>query len=227
MPFVTDSPEDAKQPGESTPASPSDEGDLAAARRRLPRWAVPWLVFTAVLVAAGAATLVLHGLGTIGSSGGSSKTYGCLVQVEPGRAGEAEDYCDRYVRDLSRRGELTQAQRDALAPDQERAEQALRWPGWCIRPAPPHVPDCARRGLTNRVESDHPGQADVEAVRVALHEAGFTTAVVRLARPNDPAVNGSIFFAIPLGEACFVGYLKSLRGGGSQTLVGRLPNGHC
>jgi hypothetical protein len=227
MPFVTDLPEDAKTPSESTPAGPPEEPDFAAGRSRLPRWAVPWLVFTAVLVIAGAATLVLRGLGTIGSSGGSSKIYGCLVEVEPGQADQAEDYCDRYVRDLSRRGELTQPKRDALAADQERAVQALRWPGWCVRPAPPHVADCARRGLTNLVESDHPGPADVEAVREALDEAGFTTAVVRLARPNDPAMNGSIFFAIPLSEACFVGYMKSLRGGGSQSLVGRLPNGHC
>jgi hypothetical protein len=227
MPFVTDSPEDAKTPGESTPSGPPEEPHLAAGRRRLPRWAVPWLVFTVVLVIAGAATLVLNGLGTSGLSGGSSKIYSCLVEVEPGQTDEAEDYCDRYVRDLSRRGDLTQAQRDAAATDQERAQQALRWPGWCVRPAPPQVADCARRGLANRVESDHPGPADVEAIREALHEAGFTTAVVRLARPNDPAMNGSIFFAIPIGEACFVGYMKSLGGGGSQTLVGRLPNGHC
>ncbi|WP_446218827.1 hypothetical protein [Micromonospora sp. IBHARD004] len=225
---MTHSPVEAKTPGASTPAGPPEGPDPAAGRRRrLPRWAVPGLVFAAVLLTAGAATLVLHGHGTIGSSGGSSKLVGCLVEVEPGQADEAKEYCDRYVRDLSRRGELTQVQRDAAAADQERAEQALRWPGWCVRPAPPHVAECVRRGLTNVVESDHPGPADVEVIRKSLGEAGFTTAVIRLARPNDPAENGSIFLAIPLGEACFVGYMKSLNGGVSWTLVGRLPNGHC
>jgi hypothetical protein len=229
MPFVTGSPEDAKTPGESTPASPRDERHLAAGRRRLPRWAVPGLVFAAVLVTAGAAILVLRGFGPIGSSGGSPKLYSCFMGEvgEPEQAEEAKEYCDRYGRDLSRRRDLTQAQRDALADDQKRAEQALSWPGWCLRPAPPQVAECDRRGLTNRVESDHPGPADVEVVRKALDEAGFTTAVVRLARPDDPAVHGSIFFAIPLGDACFVGYMKTAQRGGSRNLVGRLPNGQC
>jgi hypothetical protein len=231
MPFVTGLPEDAETPNESTPAGPPEEPDLAAGRRPLPRRAVPWLVFTVALVIAGSATLVQSGPGTTGWSGGSQRgprrIVGCLVAVRPGHAEEAKDYCDRYFRDVARRSELTQPERDALAADQERAEQALRRPGWCVTPPPPLVADCARRGLTNLAEPHHPGPADVQVVRQALDEAGFTTAVVRLARPNDPAMNGSIFFVIPLGEACFVGYMNSLAGGGGHSLVGRLPNGHC
>jgi len=188
---------------------------------------VLWLVFTAVLAVAGAATLVLGQMGRVGPSAGSSKTYGCVRMVPANRADDDPDYCDRHVRDLSRRVELTQAQRDALAADQKRAEQALDGPGWCVGPMPADPADCARRRLTNRAEADRPDPADVEAVRQALREAGFAGAVVRIARRDDPATHGSIFFAIPLGDACFVGYLQSLRGGGSRSLVGRLPDGRC
>jgi hypothetical protein len=227
MPLVTDSPEDAQKPGEPPTASSLVEPDLAAGRRRLPRWAVPLLALTAVPATAGAATLALNPGDTVAEPSGSSKTYACTVMLAANEVDKVKDYCDRYVRDLSRRVELTQAQRDALAADQKRAEQALDRPGRCVWPARSHTVDCARWRLVDRAGSDDPGPADVEAVREALREGGFTDAVVRLARPDDPAMPGSIFFSIPLGDACLLGYMTSLRGGGSRTLAGRLPNGHC
>ena len=207
---------------------------------------MPLLVFMAVVVAVGAVILLLdpagiresgpgHGPGPVepaAASTGSSNAYICLGPAGNG-ADIARDYCDRYVRDLSQRAELTQAQRDALDADRRRVEYALSRLDSCAWPSPSDVAACARSRLADgpasspRPASEQLGPADVEAVQAALRDAGFNDALVRLARSEDPATDGSIFLAVPLKDACLLGYLDSLRAGGNRYLAGRLPNGRC
>jgi hypothetical protein len=202
----------------------TEEPDHPVPRRRLPRSAVLWLVFGAVLAIAGTAALVLDRMGRPGST----KSYGC-IQIQPASGPIDEGYCGRYARDVSRRTELTRSRRDALADDEKRATEAVLRPGSCIGPMalPSQVADCARLRLASRPVAGQFTPVDVAAVREVLVQAGFTGSVVRIARPDDPATRGSIFFDVPLDGACFMGHLDSLGGGGSWNLVGRLPNGRC
>jgi hypothetical protein len=203
----------------------TEEPDHPVPRRRLPRWAVLWLVSGAVLAIAGTAALVLDRVGRPGST----KSYSC-IEIRAVNSPDTDDgYCGRYVRDVSRRTELTQARRDALADDENRVTQAVLRPGLCVGPMalPPEIADCARLRLATRPAAGPPTPADATAVRAALVQAGFADAVVRIARPDDPASHGSIFFDVPLDGACFMGHLDSLAGGGGWGLVGRLPDGRC
>jgi hypothetical protein len=60
----------------------------------------------------------------------------------------------------------------------------------------------------------------------ALRRAGFAGAVVRVARPDDPAPVGRLMYAAPAGPACLLGYFS--RDNGEQPRVeGRLPDGTC
>jgi hypothetical protein len=67
----------------------------------------------------------------------------------------------------------------------------------------------------------------VAAVHRSLDEAGFAGATVRIAGVDDPAPRGTILYAVPLDDACLIGYRATLRGGGGYTLAGRLPQGTC
>ncbi|WP_433218392.1 DUF6993 domain-containing protein [Dactylosporangium sp. CS-047395] len=192
------------------------------------RWGIIALVVVAVLTVLGGATaLILTRLSGAPLTSPSPRYVSCI------QFGTSDkEYCDRFVDDIARRDELTQEQRDALEPDAKRAREAARNPALCR--------DLAR-GLENRQfaqcagvssGSDRgagraPTPADAEAIRLALEQAGFPGAVVRVARDNDPAPHGTILFAVPIGDACLLGYQAAGSGGGGFTLQGHLPGGRC
>jgi hypothetical protein len=68
--------------------------------------------------------------------------------------------------------------------------------------------------------------ANVDHLRDVLSNAGYPDAIVRLARPVDPAPDGSIVFGVPIGTGCVIGDLD-LYGLKSISAVGTLPDGHC
>jgi hypothetical protein len=160
--------------------------------------------------------------------------------VEPGAARD-DGYCVRAAQDAMRRTELTEADRTRLAPDLKKAQQALSWPGICAQLSGPgypssRFPQCD--GLPRRDGMDGSGSGssgggrradsmDARSIRLSFDRAGFPGATVRIAGGADPAPRGSIVFGVPVGDACFVGFVYSLQGGGSYALSGRLPDGSC
>ena len=67
-----------------------------------------------------------------------------------------------------------------------------------------------------------PDPVQLELARRALVAAGFDDVTVRQARPDDPAPAGATIYAAAVGPACIV-----LAEGGSDQILGRLPDGHC
>jgi hypothetical protein len=62
-------------------------------------------------------------------------------------------------------------------------------------------------------------------VRAALEKAGYPAAVIRTARPDDPAPAGSLLLAVPAGAECVLLFDD---GDYSQSwTAGRLPGGEC
>jgi hypothetical protein len=228
-------------------------GEGAGPGARRSRWAIAVLAGVAVLVVTGVAAVVFGHLGgggtPVGSPGsssaahptGSKRYFACAGIMQPGAAPDM-DYCARMAEDAMRRTELTEADKARLAADQKKAEQALSWPGFCAdmyRPGYPSgrgLPQCD--GLPKRDSMDgsgygsasgdrRPDSMDARAIRISLDRAGFPGSVVRIAAGTDPAPRGSILFGVPVKDACLVGFMYSLRGGGSYGLAGRLPDGRC
>ncbi|MFL6074367.1 MAG: hypothetical protein ACJ73S_13315 [Mycobacteriales bacterium] len=149
------------------------------------------------------------------SSQGAAAAFLCMATEED----DPTATCERQAKDYARRKPLTAAQRARAEPASRAAEQALLT-------IPDHDQtscDTTVCTLVNAPVSD----TDVTATRTALANAGFPTAVVRLARPADPAAPHSLLFAIPLNRtACLVGYQTSTTGG-THNIVGPLPDNTC
>lgn len=70
--------------------------------------------------------------------------------------------------------------------------------------------------------------ADVDMVRQVLHDEGFPDAIVRLARPDDPAPPGAIMYAATLpGGACIATYAEIGEGPHHVDISGPLLDGRC
>jgi hypothetical protein len=68
--------------------------------------------------------------------------------------------------------------------------------------------------------------------RASLARVGFPDAVVRIARPDDPAPAGSLLYAVRVESACVVGHIEGIPRGypspdGRQDVLGLLPGGRC
>ncbi|WP_426509624.1 hypothetical protein ACPPVO_02200 [Dactylosporangium sp. McL0621] len=188
----------------------------------------------------GVSALVIGRLGDSPAAPPRSPKY--ISCMYAGQAGD-QGYCDRYVADVARRGDLTQEQRDRLDADMRKAERAVQTPLSCadvLGQAPSGrfaeceglpVPVRSDRGVRNRALSTGDPAADlpsfVEAIRVSLERAGYPGGTVRAARADDPAPRGTIMFGVPIAEACFVGYEAVPSGGGGYGLQGKLPDGRC
>jgi hypothetical protein len=111
-------------------------------------------------------------------------------------AGSDDSACRRMAADLFERRPLTEAE---------------------LRDAGP-----AMRALALAL----PGKADAREVSRGLAAPGHPDAVVRVARSTDPAPAGSIVFAIPMGQACLVGYVHQ-KGMTEIRPLGPLSDGTC
>ncbi|WP_203791208.1 hypothetical protein [Paractinoplanes rishiriensis] len=72
-----------------------------------------------------------------------------------------------------------------------------------------------------------PTEQDVRESRDALTKLGYTEAVIRLARPDDPAAEGTLIAGVRIGEACVLSSSTRQFGGSTLWLAGLLPGGHC
>jgi hypothetical protein len=68
---------------------------------------------------------------------------------------------------------------------------------------------------------------EVDLIVSVLRQAGFGSAVVRLAGDQDPAPAGTVIYAIEAGPGCVVGHQRGVGARGSWQVVGRLPDGGC
>jgi hypothetical protein len=104
--------------------------------------------------------------------------------------------------------------------------------------AAPAVVDAVDTARTGCTPSDHGGSpvqggsecsaagrtATPAGVRLALTEAGFRTAEVRLAGLDDPAPVGSVLYGVHLGDGCLIGYSGT---DSSSWIEGPLLDGTC
>jgi hypothetical protein len=132
----------------------------------------------------------------------------CLSQ--PGEPG----YCDRYFADQSQRDQLTEAQR--------REATVLADP---IRAAVDRLAHGRSRCVTETVNSPCRLVYDPIAVDDVRAAIARPDAIVRLARYDDPAPLGSVFYAVPMASACLIGHADSM--GPGHAVVGHLPGGRC
>ena len=148
-------------------------------------------------------------------SHGPSQPFAVICSAHPKDPG----YCDRYVADLSQRGQLTEAQRTEAtaraAPVVEAvrglAQRHSRCVAESLRPDG-GPPPC-------RLVYDPIAIADVRAVLARAD------AIVRPARRDDPAPLGSLFYAVPMADACLIGHADSTDA--QHAIVGPLPGGRC
>jgi hypothetical protein len=129
---------------------------------------------------------------------------GVIVQRDPGGVIAQAEACPQ--RQTDGRRDLTTAQRSRADAAGRRVDQAVSQA--IFSPAAP-PPD------------------QVAALRQALDRAGYRDIVVRVARPGDPALPGSLLYAVGDGPYCVIGVRVVATGSVSERVDGRLPDGRC
>ncbi|MEU7476542.1 hypothetical protein AB0A63_11210 [Lentzea sp. NPDC042327] len=149
----------------------------------------------------------------MGSSSGTSVS--CITAQD-----EKDDHCGRVAADIARRTPLTSAQRTAAEQVYNNVQRAMSVDSRCSSAPNDRCVVPSRRP---------PATDDADRRRTALERAGFVNSVVRIARPDDPAPSGALLYAVPVAEnACLVGYVTSVPGGGGGSFLGGLlPHGRC
>ncbi|WP_328475767.1 hypothetical protein OHA21_20190 [Actinoplanes sp. NBC_00393] len=67
----------------------------------------------------------------------------------------------------------------------------------------------------------------VPLVQQALARRGYTDAVVRLGRPEDPTVPGALLWAVRVGDVCVFGDIVGPERRWHEWYAGLLPDGRC
>jgi len=127
---------------------------------------------------------------------------------------DAAQDCERRAKDFAARARLSESDRAAARsrlPDARAAIESVK----CTE-------DGCQRGEIQPQGGPAPDPVQLELARRALVAAGFEDVTVRQARPDDPAPAGTTVYAAAVGPACIV-----LVEGGSEQILGRLPDGHC
>jgi hypothetical protein len=147
---------------------------------------------------------------------GTQQTFGCISW----NTADSQEVCDKSAADQAKRQPATDAQRAEAQSVMNDIDRVVRRVGRCLTS---DGNPCAG-GAATRPATD----ADAEAAGQALSNAGLRS-TVRVARPDDPAPAGSLFYAIELPSgACVVGHVSELPGGAGGTVVtGTLPDGRC
>ena len=245
-PYRSQSSEDSAPPPFASHEDRPVGVETTGAGGRRSRWLIAGAAGVVLLALTGVTALLVGHLGQTTPTAGpgpsarpsrSTRMYSCIQLANPGMARD-DGYCGRMVDDTMRRTELTEADRTRLAADLRKLQQAMSFASMCsdsIPGMPPSarmpqcdgVPRLGPRDGSGSSGDRQPDSMDARAVRLSFDRAGFPGSTVRIAAGNDPAPRGSIVFGVPVSDACFVGFVYSLRGGGSSNLSGRLPDGGC
>ncbi|WP_250002115.1 hypothetical protein [Actinoplanes sp. M2I2] len=144
----------------------------------------------------------------------------------PGRAticliNKAAEQEEAEAEALCRRRDSDEAARRPLPPRTMMDPTASRvWRAVNDAACAPDVYSCPSR----RPSTDQ----DVERIRRVLRDEGFPDAVVRLARPDDPAPAGAVMYAVTLpGDICIVADVELGNGARPADITGTLPSGRC
>jgi hypothetical protein len=191
------------------------------------RWKLP-LVFVVTLAILGGVALILRAAGSIpppaapAPSPQPRRLFACAVPAG------APDFCQYLVQQMAHRNQLSDAEYRAAAPaglDIARVVAAALPMGseHCEPPTP--LPTAGPAPC--RMVRDPGGPPDPQQVEQALLAAGYPGAVVRLAAAGAPVPPGALLYAVPVGNACIIGYENSQAGSGSQAVVGTLPDHSC
>jgi hypothetical protein len=192
------------------------------------------IAFIIVIAVLWGVEYVLGAVGTASSPGrqaAATPSARYLAVSCPGSApGAPAMDCAKLARDVAGRTPLTAAQRAAGEQVATQIWAALATASLSSDPARCVPPTAVGRAPPPcRYVPAAPTDADVERARRALAGAGFTDAVVRLARADDPAPPGALLYAVSAGDACVLGYQQDGNGTGygSHLVVGRLSTGEC
>lgn len=154
---------------------------------------------------------------------GQPVAYACGIVLPKGATempARERAYCQRAAADYGRRLPVSDEQRreaEALSPA---VRKAASNGGWCMGPL--------ERACLKRPSSHPPRPEDVDTARLWLAKTKASDSTARLARPSDPATVGSLHYAARVGDACIVGHVDSIPGGGgAEQVVGLLPGGRC
>lgn len=177
------------------------------------RPAVRVLALAALLLAVGMAAGGIHWMRAASSD---STTINMLCPSEG-------QYCGRPVPRLGDRNLQTFLN---PAPDTIVAgnyvESVVGKGRWCLKP---RDRSCNRVPLRHRVTAD-----DLRSADQALTKEGYPNRVIRLARRDDPAPQGSLLYAVQVGNACIVGHTEYVPMTGqsfSHEIFGQFLNGEC
>jgi hypothetical protein len=122
--------------------------------------------------------------------------------------------CERRAKDFAARARLTESDRAAARARLPEAREAID--------SVKCTEDGCQRAEIQPRGGPAPDPVQLELARRALVAAGFEDVTVRQARPDDPAPAGTTIYAAAVGPACIV-----LVEGGSEQILGKLPDGHC
>lgn len=187
--------------------------DAGRQRRPSGKWRLAVVATVVIGVAVAVAALV-----TDGRSGPEVPEIGCLAwRNRP----QGDEHYGREEADRARRHPITAAQHAAAEQARRDVGRVIGRIGDCVTAAGfPCERDVARRPAT---------ASDATDTAEGLSRAGFGNSVVRVARADDPAPLGSLFYAVHVADqVCVVGYVLEVPGGaGSESVVGTLPGGRC
>jgi hypothetical protein len=130
------------------------------------------------------------------------------------------DYCRRAAVDFARRSPLGDEQRRQAEGMAAAVSRAVSSGDRCMGTLEP--------SCLNPPSSHRPGPKDVDSARLRLARTGASDTSARLAGPDDPAPVGSLLYAARVGDACIIGHVNTIPGGGGAHHVGGLlPDGRC
>ncbi|MEU4689811.1 hypothetical protein [Actinoplanes sp. NPDC023714] len=168
----------------------------------------------ALLAALAVLMVALTGCGS-GTPDTAPPARGAACVADPGMD---DEYCDRFMTDLGRRTPPASEQAEAARAAETAVATALSG----------RVLDRCNAGEGSCTDliawGDQPATPEEIRDRLTSIDPG---ALVRVPRPGDPAVTGSVVFGVLVGTICVYGHQRFKKGPERVYAGGPLPGGTC
>jgi hypothetical protein len=206
----------------------------------------PWgliriLKWSAPLVVASVAAAVVMGVRATGGSASAGQAgsmaagaaqpargYYCAAYAQSDGQPSDESACRREAEDAIRRRPLNSSDGRLAVTTARRIDEVLgKLMFSCPYAGATACPNGPAAAYQSGGAAPIPMTEQATLVWQALQKSGFHEMVVRIATADDPATRGTILYAVGTGNGCVIGYRRGIRGGGSQRIDGRLPDGTC